>query len=91
MPQTRKAYLVKVGDITLGVVTNKYPTKQEVKLQLELALTHELKQVRLGTSGWRKFENIRKDEEEVRDIFIHAYGLANKNQYNVKFLQEVQL
>lgn len=91
MPQTRKAFLVTVGNITLGVVTKSHPTKSEVKLQLEHALNQELNQVRLATSGWVQFENIKKKENEIKEAYIYAYGCVLNNNYKVKFLQEVKL
>lgn len=89
MPQTRKAFLVKVGNITLGVVTKNYPTKSEIKLQLKYARHQEQEKVRLANSGWRKYENIKKEQNQIEEEFMFAFENINKNNYTVKFLQEV--
>lgn len=93
MPQTRKAFIVMVGNFTLGVVTKKHPTKEEVKDHLNyINLIYNLDKngfsCHLGSGSY--FE-LKQKLAQFDDEIEFALECANKNKYMVKFLQEVNL
>ena len=90
MSKTYKTFGVvittKNGAKVMGIYGNEYPTKNDIRLCLQMERKQELHKIMNGNSGWRKKENIDKEIMQVDYSYADAILAINTNQYKIKVL-----
>ena len=86
-----KSFIINIGngDMVIGYIGNRKPCRQEIRLELGQIMDREINEINFGYSGWRTYENIKKEIKTVRDEFEKSVSLVNRNEYNVRFYKEV--
>ena len=86
-----KSFLIRIGDgdMVIGYIGNEKPCRQEIRLELGQIMNREINEINFGYSGWRTYENIKKEIQTVRNEFEKSISSVNKNNYSVRFYKEV--
>lgn len=87
MNRDEKLYFIKVGNVYLGVIMDEKPTRIDIEQYLAKAMEMELYHLDNDPSGWRSYENIKKDRNGIRDTYGEANELLTKEEFMIKVIE----
>ena len=79
---------IKIKNKVIAVVANTTPTRFEIAQVNEQTYEHELEEIQFGYSGTRKYENIKKEMDELTIEYETAKEAIKRNMVTVEFVKK---